>query len=672
MSNFSTPVNTSKLTKSLSNSVVNTQSALNSITASIPKKPVNLINVSRTASNTNNRVTANSSGVYHSVYTFFNSTPTPTTRLVANDKYLNIFNDVVTYEVKYLLDRVGTTLPWNEIILNNLNLDKIAMSLKMDLLESFNNIHSIGNQGININAFLEMIKKALMTGRLDEIDHNYFLELSQKQAGDPIIAFSKSGDDQECIQAALGLIAYGASSADFREYYDKFTRNQIKRQRRLNTDINARLNIIQFDGDQESLLLKDYGVDITNADSSVTSMNIGDGAGYYVSTIDAKGSEYPLATENDLSAAYYVPPDLRYNVLTLLNYKTGITLSVNSSPINHEFYNYDTTANVDVMYFALDLNSIGDNESESPLVNSISGTYRLLSNEDAVLHSRNYSLNVIKANIDHRDPFIHYARDSQELSFQQYDVTFRSFSRQRTIVDNSILTRNIPFAIILTPGNGAAHNPMMGESRISNYPKAPPVDSGSFIPTETVKRDITLTPHIDHTSFDPKNPPLELKQIYQDLGTYYHGLYEKFNSQDPQGIIYNYNPTNSYFSKSYYTDGEYTNLQPDSSLRTGSIQYQIVSLVENLKSWYQVTDLTWWDIFTRLTTEQAGYLYNINSNSLFTKLANGWRNIPVRDILSEPQPRYTGIESSLNPSDRVIITEQDRLNAQNRTYEGPD
>lgn len=671
MSNFSTPVNTSKIPKNLSNSVVNTQSALNSIAASIPKKPVNIINVSRTSSNTSNRVTASISGVYHPLYTFFTSQPTPTTRLVANDKYLNIFNDVVTYEVKYILDRLGTPLSWDEITLNNLNLDKIAMSLKMDLLESFSNIHSIGNQGISINSFLEMIKKALLSNRLDEIDHNYFLELSQKQIGDPIIAFSKSGNDQECIQAALGLIAYGASSADFREYYDKFTRNQIKRQRRLNTDINARLNTIQFDGDQDSILLKDYGIDIANADSSVTSMNIGDGAGYYVSTIDIKGSEFPLATENDLSAAYYVPPDLRYNVLTLLNYKTGITLSVNSSPSNQEFDNYDPTANVDVMYFALDLNSVGDNESENPLVNSISGTYRLLSNEDAIQHSRNYSLNVIKANIDYRDPFIHYARDSQELSFQQYDVTFRSFAKQRTIVDNSILTRNIPFAIILTPGNGAAHNPMMGESRISSYPKAPP-EEGTYIATETVKRDITLTPHVDHTSFDPKNPPLELKQIYQDLGTYYHGLYEKFNSQDPQGVVYTYNPSNSYFSKSYYTDGEYTNTQPDTSLRTGSIQYQIVSLIENLKSWYGVTDLTWWDIFTRLTVEQAGYLYSVDSNSLFTKIANGWRNIPVRDILSEPEPRYSGISSPLNPSDKIIITEQDRLNAQNRTNEGPD
>ena len=617
----------------------------------------------RVSSASSNSSDANNRNLFHPTFNFFKTQAEASTILVVNSILPTIFNTVVCKEVKYFLDRINTPLPWSEYAIHNLTSDKIAISISPQLLSAFRRIHHLGNLPVDLNYFLGMIQKSLMTGRIAELDPNYYISLAERQLNDTRLVIIKPNSEEVAKQAALGLISIGASSSDFRDYNNKFFSNQIKRQRRLNTDIEATIQFTQFEGITEPLPVNDYGIDTLLLDSGgvfISSgvsaiMNIGDGEGYYISAIRYTGEEIALLATTQISSSYYVPPDLRFNVMNLMGLNPGITLTTESQTNNHEFSSsFDYARDLTPMYFKLDLETVGDLERPNSLVDSVTGTYVRVTDEEAIEHSRNYALNITKVNLDFRDPFIHYAMDSSSINLQQYDMTFRSFDLNRTTVGQNIITRNIPFGIILTPGCGPYHNPFNGESILTQFD------------TPTLRRSISLIPDIRITNKELSKTQLDEKILNEEIGGYSFGLYENLNYQDAQNIIYRYNPSSDYFSKSYYTSAGYTPQQPGIENRVKSFESQLVlDIVDFLITTYTVRDLTWWDIFRRLKIHQIGGLMFSTQKGLFDKLASGWRGVPVRDVLSRLDKRETGIDTdALDASDTIIINESDRLNAQ--------
>lgn len=658
--------------------MVNTQASLASIASQIPAKTPKIINVRKPilldqASPSATNTTYSNPGLFDPVYTFFNPPTNHNTELVRNDKYPKLFNALISSEIKYFIDKSNTPAAWDEYAFANLTLNKIALSLSPQLLYAFNNIHDIGGNPVDLEFFLTMVQKLIVTGRLNELDSDYYISLADKQSDDRIIKYSQTGDTDENRRAALGLISYGASSSDPKYQVSKYMKNQTKRQRRLNTDIEAKVDVFQISSTQliqddvtttglslnpDSLYLDDPGIKVYTLDSSSNLndnyVSLGDGFGYYFSALDYEGNQFPLVTDNELSASFFIPPDLRHNTLNLLGIDSGMVLTVSSIPDEHEFKaTYNSAEDVGVMYFALDLSTVGDGAFSNSLVNSVTATYVLLSNDEAIEHSKNYSLNTTKVNVDFRDPFIHYSRDSGKIEFEHKDITFRSYAANRTMVGQGILTRNLPFALILTPGCGSKHNPFDGQSNLVAY--------GS----EIVVRSLALTPDTDIAPWEPKRTPLDETNIKDAKGVYYHGIYERDNDQDPQGMLYTFNPSGEVFANSYYIDGTYTSEQPASSLRTPSYESQlVVGVVDKLLNLYNVEEyLTWWDVYRRLNINQIGGLMFTPNTTLINKLANGWRGVPIIDVLSRVDKEVTGIKEDLDPTDIPIINEEDRPNA---------
>lgn len=638
-------------------SVVNAKTLSSSITKSIPQKKVIQFNTNIQNLNADDfsvRLLTNT-GVFHSFYNFFNTETDPTTYLVPNDKYLNIFNNQVAVEVKYVLDRINTSLPWSDVALNDLDSDKIAISISPSLLEAFRGIHSIGSTEISLTWFLDMLVKSLKSGTLDEIDPNYFFRLAESQRNDAVINYTQASNESAAAAAALGLISQGASSADYNSYLDLSFKRQLKRQRRLNTDINSTVDIIQYDGNDAPLKIKNYGVDVVERIGSSekdSAVGIGDGAGYYLSTIDISNIENPFVVTNDISASYYMPPSLRHNVLSILGVNSDVKLTTNSLATGHEFHSqYTPEDDISTMYFSLDLKSVSSNSTSNQLIENIFATYNRITDMDADTHSRNYSLNIIKINLDYNDPFIRYARDSSSILLNQNDMSLAFISELQQSVNNIILTKNIPFALIVTPGNGVDHNPFRGESSISNI-------------GDTIQREISIIPHINHNSNESIQAPLDKETLTEDFPENYFGLYERTYDVDPQGVMYQYNASNGFFSNGYYNGNSYSNNQPPVESRRGSTESQIVKLIDNLVEWYSVTSITWWDVFVRLTSNQLAFLYEEKSSEFIRKLSSGWRGVTILNVLYSETPVFTRIPLPLNSLDIIIMTEEDRRNAQ--------
>lgn len=647
--------NSQSITSNLNGvSITNPQSVAASIINLIPQKQStqvtisnnNLARFSSASGSINQRI-----GLFDDTYNFFKTYPPTTTTFISNSEYLNIFNSTITEEVSYFLRKNNSTSPWHEKIINSLTNDKIILSLRTELLIVMNNLHGVGNEKLNFNNIITSLKSHLISGKLDEFDPNYYFHVYNSQINDALINVVPEGETPYAMQSSLAIFELSSKSPDYSQYSDLRLRNDVKRMRVLLEDIEANISTLFIDGVTSTLYLKNAGVPTTQVESPSAFMNIGDGAGYYLSSLNIQNDAYPLVTVNELSSSKYLAPFERHIVLRTLGTDPGLVINV-SSNANHEFtQNYNPSADVAPMYFALDFDKLGDIISTNSVVNILSATYRRLTDEEGASHSRNYSFNIIKINLDHRDPLVHYARDTSTISVELDDFNLRAFDENRTPSRNNIILRNVPAAVIIAPGLGSAHNPFNGRSTIINY--GDPV----------VVRSLNITPSPDVNNTTQLRPPVQSENVYNTIGTPYFGLYEKLYDQDIHGDIFTYNPNSPVFEKSYFYNGSYSNLQPPSSLREGSIESKLaIDVVDKLANLSGVADLTYWDVYRRLSINDIGKLSLISPRTLMKKLESGWRNgIKIKYVLSRAPIRPSGIpEGTEIPNDLIILNERDR------------
>ena len=633
----------------IQNSLSVSQRVLNSI----PTKPEqqlnlnnpNLLRQSSTSSSYNERF-----GLFDDKFNFFRTSPSVSTTLVANSQYLTIFKDVVAEEIYYFINREGTSSVWSEEYFDSLTHDKIILSLKEDLLIALSNIHTLGGTRVTLDKFLEIIKNHLVAGTLSEFDPNYFYYTYNSQINDQIVSVNIEGESYLGLQLALGLFELSSSSPEYSRQSNLNTKNDLKRIRFLLEDLEANIPTLQLDGTDSSLYLRNSGIPTEQIGFASSFLNIGDGAGYYLSSQYFDSTQAPLLTSNELSAARYIPPALRYNLLRLLGTDIGITLTVDSPQTANEFSStYNPSADVSPMYFKINFDTIGDIDNPNSVINVLSSSYVRITDDEAVNHSRNYSLNVIKVNLDYSDPMIHYARDTSSIHLQQDDFNLRGLDENRSVISKNIILRNLPAGIILTPGKGSAHNPFNIKSKISTY--------GDNL----ITRSLNLSPSFDVNNNTITRIPLEISNTYNSIGTPYLGLYENYFDQDIHGNLFTYSPSSSIFNKSYF-NGAYSSVQPSVDVRETPIEARLVSLVDKLSSLAEVSSLTWWDVFRRCDANTIGRLAYTDPASLVIKLAAGWRNnVPIQNVITRENMRPSGIpDGTTIVNDTIIINEWDR------------
>ena len=576
-------------------------------------------------------------------YNFFKIEPKQTTRIVSNDKYLNIFNDSVAEEIKYFLDYVDTVEPWNEADVQSVTNEKIIMSLRRDLLQSFNNLQSSSKINSNFDKFLLMIKSHLMTGTLNEVDSDYYINLNNYYSRRPIVTL-QSSNEGESAEIALNTFGLNSTNSDYRSFGEPVTRNDLKRTRFLLEDIEARIPAFQLSGVSYPLYLRNAGIPAYQVSGQFNYLNIGNGGGYSIDTSTVSNQQLPLPTVNETSSANYLSQTDRSRVLDVLGSTDSLYLSVSSiSGVNEFSENYNFSSLIEPLYFAIDLSSVEDVSVNNTFVTPIKAKFKLLDVEDSKEHSKNYTFNTVKINIDFRDPFLQYARDTSALSLVTNEFNLRGFGQTRTPIDGKIILRNIPAAVILTAGRGSFHNPFNGRSEISEY-------------DDTVVRKLEVTPSFDPGLSISDRPLYQASNTTDVSGGQYYGLYEKLYDQTADAQIYEFSKDLNIFSKSYYVDGVYDKAISDSNLYDKSAEAKVVNIVDRLSQVSGVSSLTWWDVYRRLSLKEVASLTFNGSVNLMNKIASGWRGVPIRDVLASPYARSSGIpEGAEVTNDKIII-----------------
>jgi len=588
--------------------------------------------------------------IYNPVYNFFSYQPNTKTYYVVNPYYLSIFNKYVSNEVYTVLSRnAKQEIYWNEKLFSDITNAKIAISLNVDLLKAINSLHGVDNTLISPENIFAAIKQLLLQNRLNEFDPNFYINLSNKQKNDPKVVYKYNSSKDVLERAGLGILSEGSIPADANQHTDE-NKFRLFRQKRLNTDINTRLKVTT-DQDYE-IPYHDAGLAIYQTDASTleTFIPMGTGDGYFLPYYNEEEViKIPLNTE--IARALYVPQNVRYAALKAFRETPDIIFNVSSLENQHEFIpSYELTSVLSPMYFALDLSSIEDLPKSNPLVDRIKAKYRLLTNEEEIQsHVYNYGFSVVRLNLDYRDPFAHYAKETGIFDLTQNDITFRYFNinLSGTLNDSSILTRSLPFGIVVIPGCGSKHNPYHGKSKISKI-------NNTFVERSFIgQASIDFSNYYSYESDVLSSISTESLEI--NLPEDHYGYANKF--------YYVYNPTmyiNTYFNKIYQST-EPTNLNKSKPVTS----YLVNNIIDNLIIGYNPLELKWFDVYSRLKAQEVAELLYEGTKDFYNLLEGGWRSVNIKPLLRSEKDRVTYIDSTIIPEVEVpqpIINKDNRFN----------
>lgn len=580
------------------------------------------------------------------IYNFYQYPQSEYTRFVNNPYYLNIFNNVVAEEVLYFLEKKYTNRSdWSEKYYYNLTPSKISQSLREDILLAISNIYGSDSSIIDLDNFLQVIKRLIITNKLDEFDPNFYKDLFRKQQLNPPVEYIFPKEKELKQRSALGLLAQEAISAnpvDHNNYFKFVT----LRKKRFNTDINATISLTTESNQDLFIPLKDAGIEFTTNDAS-SFIPIGYGDNYFIPFYNLNDAESELPLDSDLDKSWYVTDGARLAAFNALGVSAICDITVSSNNNQHEFISaYELSTVLEPMYFALVLSTVETLSTTNQYVTETVGTYQRLTSLTSInQHITNYGLTAKRVNVDYRDPFIHYAKETGKLSIKYNDITFKYFDNQLPIpseVNSDILTRTAPIGLILVPGCGSRHNPYHATSELTSV-------SGSKV-SRTFKGSLGLNLLLDNQyTLSGSTTQATLYPPKENYG-FADRLSFSFNSET--------------YNNTYFVNGQYQSTPPIGPINKPITSYIVNDIADKLITAYNPKELKWFDIYSRLKVFEMGEIFYNATPKFVETLSSGWRGKQVKDVTRERNDKITFIDYTIVPEINIpepIITKENRF-----------
>ena len=613
-------------------------------------KVINVLQEEALQNPSNPNASVQGSQLYNPKYNFF--APVTTKSSPSNKSIFvtqSVFNNIVPASVANLVNNQGSNVVWDESFLG-LSLEDVKASINPELLKAFRIIHFPGGQLVGETPFLEMLRKHLITGTMSEFDESFYLDLARSQGGDQKIVYTGLKNKEVSERAGLGVIA-AESVLAYSEGQINLRKLQMRRQRRLNTDINAKCivrgklipagRLGSGEDKEKDLFLSDGGINVTTSGTqSNFAVPTGEGDGYYMHINQINLNSTPLVTTHDASSTYYVPDNTRYNALTLFRQSTEVTLIASSLESHNELVEGDTGVSaLKPLYLPLDLESVGLESNSNPLVSTYTANYNVIEDQDLIdEHAKNNGMAITRVNIDYRDPLYRYILDSSSVILSQNDINFKGVSTGKDYPGGILIAKNIPFGLIVTPVAGSKFNPFNGFSTITSY-------------EPVITRSLQF-----RSSIKSSNPTPELKQenLYNSTGGELKvGLVEP---NDTQNVVYKYEASSPLYTETFYRDGSYkTSSSPVSSTGTS---FMVKDVIDYLYNTYKPNEVLWFDILRRMPLNRVGELFYDFDRGLLNSLERGFRhNMKINYLLRTDKDLTSQI---LEDDEKVIIKKGDR------------
>ena len=402
---------------------------------------------------------------------FFDDTPRKAVTVMNTSKVTDIFANVIDSNIFYLLENLSTFGDWDSRRAAGVTPTTVYSSLDSETKEILSTILNYDRKPINRSQIYHLIGSRILDGTIAQVTKGSLRRLAKGNVKETplVITPSKSSIVNETV--ALGLIE--------RNYYPLEpsastgrAAETLKNKKTLSSDIDRYIEIT-LRGDPLRYYVND---DDTFIDRSTLSLEDGE---YFDVTLGGETTRLYAQSEKD--HAYFVPEKTRQIALNLLGGDSSRTLTVSGDPSGVEL-DYSLSAPRENLYFlSCVLSSIttAPDLNNNRHVKTTTARYEYASPRklEEINEYIKYKDNHQTFILDDEDRILDYVERDGQVFLTQSDIIVDSPKENKTM---PLLTRQIPWYILLYPTNKVENNPFNAKSQIVDITPSSATLAGSI------------------------------------------------------------------------------------------------------------------------------------------------------------------------------------------------
>ena len=388
---------------------------------------------------------------------FFDDTPERSVFVKNTSTVTDIFGELIDSNILYLLENQSSYGDWDSRRAGGVTVDTVYRSLSQEAKEIIASILNYDRSALTRVQIFNMVGSRILDGTIAKVTLASLRELAKGSRDETPLNITRSKSDIVNETVALGLVE--------RNYYPlEATKSTgragetLKNQKTLSSDIDRFIEVT-IAGESQRYYVND---DDTFIERSTLSLQDGE---YFDVTIGGEVTRLYAQSEKD--HAFFVPEKTRQIAIEILGGNPGRTLTVSGDPSGIEL-DYSLSSPRENIYFLScvlsSINSSPDGSNNRHLKTTTARyEYVSLRNIDQINDYIKYKNNHQTFILDDEDLLLDYVERDGKLFLTQTDIIVDSPKENKTI---PLLTRQIPWYILLYPTNKSENNPFNGKSQI--------------------------------------------------------------------------------------------------------------------------------------------------------------------------------------------------------------
>ena len=416
---------------------------------------------------------------------YFDLNPKQRKRVKNTSKKTNIFKDQIDESLLILLEANLDLGTWDSTRAGDITPALIYENLNDEARSILSRVVNYDRTPLNIVEIYSIIGTRVLDGTISDINLAYLKRLEEGSRDESPFSLTRSNSRVVNETIALALIESNYASLDNESFLGR-GREALKNKKVLSSDVDKYLPIT-IDGQVRRYYIAD---DDTFIDRSTLSLKDGDYFDIFIG-----GENERLFAESERNHAFFVPEKTRQIAVKLLGGDPSRVLSVSADPLGLEL-DYSLSAPRQNIYF---LSGLLDTIQTSPepanpkflKKSRVKYVNVPLENIDQINEYIKHKDNHQTFILDDDDILIDYIEEFGEIFMEQTDILLDSPKENQDI---PLLTRQIPWYILVYPTNRTIYNPFNTKSQITNY--APSADGVPASMTRALRTATTIIPDL--------------------------------------------------------------------------------------------------------------------------------------------------------------------------------
>ncbi len=566
---------------------------------------------------------------------FFDTTRRPPTIERNNYTGTDIFKDSIDSNILYILKNQSTFGDWDSRRAAGVTPTTVYESLNDDTINILSRILNYDRSPLNRTQIFNLIGSRILDGTIKTVNKGYLTRIAKASKEEDPLEIIRSSSEIVNESIALGLIEKNYYPLDASSSAGRGSQT-LKNKKVLSSDIDKFIPV--------SVSGKSYRYYVNDDDTFVgrSTLSIQDGD-FFDITLGGKVQRVFTGSEKD--HAFFVPEKTRQIAVNLLGGDSSRTLTVSGDASSVEL-DYSLSAPRKNIYFlSAVLSSIDSGLAPGPTrhlkTTSIEYKNVSLDNIDQINEYIKYKDNNQTFILSDEDLILDYVESGNSVFMSQTDIIVDSPKENKTI---PLLTRQIPWYILLYPTNKPERNIFNGKSKIVDITRS------SNSTNATITRQLRTK-----TSINP-----EFRNKYnQFISVQLAGV----GAKDPQGNITNQgrinklNLENKLISSGYRDSNNTETSAEDFSPRRGRTGYRLIAeIISDLNSNYLLglngvgKSLTEFDVLCRLNALEFSKLSRLEGFEITKKaLFNGM----IEEVKVTPSTKNSDSKIAIRKSQLV-------------------